>query len=460
MTATPDRRRHDGTPRVERADPNDLMQLAFDVGPVPMQMGAVVLIDPLIDPLSDVDATAALAVVGQRLSGITRLRQRLVRAPVGCGRPYWLDDPTFDLSAHLRVAACPPPMDESALLDLALAIVTTPLPPSRPLWSATLVTGLEHGRTGLVLVLHHVVADGLGGLAVLGELVDRTSLQREPRPATTAPRPAPSRTTLARDAWRERARRLLLVPSAARRLPAARAELGTATRALAPRTSLNRPTGTERRAGVVRVDLGALRSAAHAHAGTVNDVILTAVTGALGQVLAARGERVPHLVVSVPVSSRTETDRRDTGNHVGVTTVAAPLGGTPTARLEAVATTTGRRDRSRPGTSAALLQPFFRVLAHLGVLRWFMNHQRLVNTFVTNMPGPPGQVTFMGAPVTSIIPLSGTTGNAGVAFAALSYAGTLTLTAMADPDALPELDELIELVKSELDALVSPASPS
>lgn len=440
---------------IERAGPNDLMQLAFDVGPVPMQMGAVLL----LEPGGAFDPKGAVALLGQRLVRVPRLRQRLVRPAIGGGRPFWLDDPTFDIDAHITVSVCPSPRDESALIDFALSLATSPLPESRPLWSATFVTGLSHGRVGLVLVLHHVVADGLGGLAVLGELVDGSSLPREMPPAGGFPRPSPSHRALVIDAWRSRARRLPGFAETLWQMVPGAAELGTVRPGLAPRTSLNRPSGARRQASVVRADLSSLLSAAHAQGGTVNDVILTAVTGALGHVLAARGEHVSRLVVSVPVSSRTGATRDATSNHVGVTAVALPLAGEPRSRLKAVAAITRPRKRSQPGSSATLLQPTFRVLRAMGVLKWVMNHQRLVNTFVTNMRGPITPMTFMSAPIAGVVPISGISGNVTAAFAALSYAGTLTVTVIADPDAVPELDDLTAHLQHELDVLVSPSSP-
>jgi diacylglycerol O-acyltransferase / wax synthase len=108
-------------------------------------------------------------------------------APPGCGRPFWADDPAFDAGHHVRLRPCPAPGDERALLDVGAAVTGEPLPRSRPLWSATFVTGLADGGTGLIIVVNHVLADGIGGLAVLANLVDAPS---PPLPA--GPQAAPS----------------------------------------------------------------------------------------------------------------------------------------------------------------------------------------------------------------------------------------------------------------------------
>jgi len=153
---------------VDRASPADLMQLAMDVGPAPMHVGALLVLDT--GPGFNVQEAQRL--LGERVHAVPRLRQRLRRAPPGCGQPFWADDPAFDLRHHVRQLPCPPPGDERALLEVAAVVTGEPLPRSRPLWSATFVTGLADGGTGLVIVMNHVLADGIGGLAVLARLVD------------------------------------------------------------------------------------------------------------------------------------------------------------------------------------------------------------------------------------------------------------------------------------------------
>ncbi|HMA46248.1 MAG TPA: wax ester/triacylglycerol synthase domain-containing protein, partial [Frankiaceae bacterium] len=367
-------------PVIERASPDDLMQLACDVGPVPMQVGAVLVL--AAGPAFDV--SAAEDVIAERITAIPRLRQVLVRVPIGCGRPIWVDDATFDIRRHVRCVTCQPPGDEAALLGTAVAIAAEPLPSSRPLWSATFVTGLIGSRVALVVVFHHVLADGIGGLAVLANLVDGVPVAA-PAPF---PRPAPARRQLAVDALGARCEALARLSAALRALRPAVAELSPAGTARVPRTTLNRPTGPCRRITVTRADLGRIRDVAHAHGGTVNDAVLTAVTGALRALLARRGEPVDDLVVSVPVSGRTSSTAARLGNRVGVMPVSLPAGGDRLARLERIAAITRAHKTARRGASAALLGPVFRALAALGVLRWSVNRQRLVHTFATNLRGP------------------------------------------------------------------------
>ena len=170
---------------VDRATPADLMQLATEVGPLPINVGAVLV----LGPSAAFSVTDAQRLLAGRIRDVPRLRQRLRRAPPGCGRPFWADDRAFDVRRHVQARPCPVPGDERALLDVAAALFRVPLPWSRPLWSATFITGLENGGTGLVVVMHHVLADGIGGLAVLGGLVDEPP-GRPPAPLRRAPAPA------------------------------------------------------------------------------------------------------------------------------------------------------------------------------------------------------------------------------------------------------------------------------
>jgi hypothetical protein len=184
----------------------------------------------------------------------------------------------------------------------------------------------------------------------------------------------------------------------------------------------------------------------------VNDCLLVAVTGAIEHLLDTRGEHPGALVVSVPISSRRSTTSADLGNQVGVMPVRVDLRGDPTVRLARVAAETRVRRVAR-GSSAALVGPLFRGLAAVGAFRWFVNRQRLVNTFLTNLHGPADPVRLAGALVTRIVPVTITAGNVGVAFAALSYAGRLGVTVITDPDVVPEGAELARALEAQLAAL-------
>jgi diacylglycerol O-acyltransferase / wax synthase len=428
---------------LERVSALDLMQLSSDAGAVPNQVGAVLV----LDAGRGFDPEMAVALLGERIERVPRLRQRLTHVPVGCGRPIWVDDPLFDLARHVTVVAAPVDGDAAAVLAIAATRVTIPLPMSRPLWSATFVTGLAADRVALVVVFHHVLADGLGGLAVLAHLLDAPADESSPRRGF--PQPPPTRRQLRADGWRARLAALRRLPTAMQGVQGAVRELDVARTRPAPRTSLNRPTGPHRRLATVHTDLASIRDRAHAHGATVNDVVLTAVTGALRRLLLSRGERIDEVVVSVLVAPST-AGGAGPGNRIGVMPVRLPIGGRPEERLRAVATATRARKHGTRGASATLIAPLFRLLAALGLLRWFIDHQRMVTTFVTNLAGPRDPVTFAGHTVVDMQPVSLATGNVTVAFAVLSYAGTLTMTVAADPDHVGDLDVLVAALHEEL----------
>ncbi|MGZ4749824.1 MAG: wax ester/triacylglycerol synthase domain-containing protein [Oryzihumus sp.] len=423
---------------VDRASADDLMALAADHGPVPMQVGALLLLG------AGADAGAVAAAVGAACGWVPRLRQRLVRTPPGCGRPVWVEDAGFRAERHVRRVTL-----TGDLLELTAALVTTPLPRDRPLWAAVVVEGLPGGGVALVLVMHHVVSDGVGGLAVLGALADATQ-----HPPARAGHPArPTTRVLLRDAWTARAAAVRRMPLAGRRVAAAATELGLQRVRLAARTSLNVRTGPRRRLLVVSVPLAGVRAAAHQHGATVNDEVVSAIGGALGDLVAARGEPLAELVVSVPVSARTQTSASQLGNQVGAMPVTVDLRADRAERLRRVAALTAARRAAQRGGSAALLVPAFRLLATLGLFRLFVDHQRLVHTFVSDLRGPVERWAIAGVPVEAVVPVAPTPGNVTVSFGVLSYAGTLAVAVLADPERVPDLDVLGAALARELDAL-------
>ena len=431
---------------IARASSADLMQLAAEAGSVPMNIGAVLV----LGGDAGFRVERARQLLGERICAVPRMRQRLYRAPPGCGRPYWADDPAFNVLQHVRQVPCAAPGDQRALLGIAAALIGRPLPRSRPLWSATFVTGLADGSTGLVIALDHVLADGIGGLAVLARLADES-----PGPALGGrapfPAPAPTARALAADAWTGRAVRLVHVADRMRAIRQGAAELGAGgpPRRLRP-ASLNRPTGPLRRLEVIAADLAAVREIGHACGGTVNDVILAAVAGALRALLASRGEQLDLVTISAPVSARQADTVGQLGNQAGAMMVTFRTDGGLAGRVARVAAVTSERKRASRGSSAGLLGPLFRLLAAAGLLRWFFNHQRLVTTFVTNLRGPAEPLTLGGASLRAVLPVPATTGNVPVTFAALSYAGTLWLTVLSDPAVVPDVAVLTAALRREL----------
>lgn len=440
---------------IERASPTDRAFLAMDAsGQVPEQFGVILL----LDEAGGFDLSRARRLIAERIPAVPRLRQRLIRTPFGCGAPIWVDDHEFDIRGHVRTVECAAPGDEPALLDTAVSVIGARLRPAAPLWSAVFITGLADGTLALVLVLHHVLADGVGGLAVLANLVDA---QAGP-PSACFPRPAPAAARLAREAFLRRLRGLRHSAQSWRLLRASMGAGGGLRPPRAARCSLNQRTGSRRRLAVVRADIAALRAAAHRHGATTNDAILVAVAGALHRVLMARGEPAGTLVVTVPVSGRRPGDGPALGNMVSPMLVPVPAIGAVGERLQQVAAQVRAHKAAATGPPPiAVLGWLFRPLAAFGGYHWYMNHQHRFHTLVSHVRGPAERAAFGGSPITSAVPVGlGEGGNVTVHFEVLSYAGTLTLTAVVDPDHFPDPDTLTDALRAELDQIIhDPAVP-
>jgi WS/DGAT/MGAT family acyltransferase len=424
---------------IERLSLADLTVLASDRGSVPMNMGALLELDsPSVLSLADLRSLLAA-----RVPRVTRLRQRLAAAPLGCGRPAWIDDPDFHLDRHLGEQVVPPPGGRQGLMDAAAELVCRRLDPERPLWHAWLLSDDASARCALVLVVHHVLADGLGGLAVLAELSDGAPTV----PPREFPHPPPTRRELFRDAARDRAAAVAAAPRTVRLMVAGLRELGLrrATRlSLVAETSLLGPTSDQRRLATVDLPLAEVRSLAHRIGGTVNDVMLAAVSGALLTAMRTRGEDPSRLVISVPISGRRagETDRL--GNHTGVRPIAVPAILDDHFRLATIVALTRAQAATPRATSAAPLGLVFRLLRRLGLFRVFVEHQRLVHTFETNLRGPSAALSLGGHRIGSVIPVVVNPGNVGISFVVLSYAGSLGVTLVADPLIVPDQDAVAE----------------
>lgn len=433
---------------IERASTADLALLAIESGgSVPEHVGAVLV----LDAGRGVDVASAQRVLAERIRAVPRLRQRLVRPPFGCGRPLWVDDPDFDAGRHVRLRPCPAPGGEQALLDVAAAILSEPLPRSRALWAAVFVPDPVGGTVGLVLVLHHVLADGIDGMAILARLLDGA----EPEPSGSFPRPFPTRRRLVAEAFRSRLQALGRYRGqgrALRRTPAA-ADATPARRAVA--CSLLHVTGPRRRFAVARTGLVALHAAGHRHGGTVNDVLLATVGGALHTLLEGRGEHVETFRVAVMVAGGKKASADAPGNQAVPLVVDVPGTGTPAERLERMSGVVRAARESTTGRSPGAVPPtLLRWLAAVGVYRLYLRHQRRLHTLVSNVHGPDRPLSFDGAPVSAIVPVAlAEAGNLTVTVIALSYAGTLTVTLSADPDLVPDLPLLAAALQAELDAL-------
>jgi diacylglycerol O-acyltransferase len=423
-------------------------------------------------PLHGPDGRLRVDAVRQELAGrlqlVPRLRQRVLWPRVGQGLPLWVDDPGFDLANHVRAVQVQAPGGDRELLGLCDELCLRLLDRARPLWELWLVTGLAAGRVGLVLKLHHSLADGLAAVQIAGLLLDSTA--NAPNPAAPwQPRPAPSGWALGADNLRGRsaalAAALMRLRHPGQLAAQARTLAGAAQLAAGGRhqrrSVLRRPVGGRRRLAVVRAGLAEVKAVAHAHAhgATVNDLLLAAVTGGLRTMLLARGTPVEGLALyaSVPVALRAGADAAALGNQVGLMVVPLPVGEPdPAQRLQLITRATTQRKR-RPERLASLRPAGS--LTILRVLNRYSRHQRIVDLFVTNVPGPQHALYVLGARLVEAFPVVQVAGNVPLSVAVLSYAGQLNIGIQSDPDSLPDLGLFTDGLRRSLEELGA-ATPS
>jgi WS/DGAT/MGAT family acyltransferase len=445
--------------RMDRLTASDLFMLwAGDFG-WSQDIGVLAILDGtrLLDPDGRVRIDEVRRRLEPRLHLVPRFRQLLYRPRRGLGWPLWVDAPSFDLAEHLRVHPLAAPGEEAQLLAACAQLYQQRLDPSRPLWQAWLLPGLPDHRVGLLLRAHHTIADGVAGMATFGALLDLDADAPTTVVPPWTPTPIPTAGELLRDNLHRRRQELgrglsrLAHASWPRRASSGALREFFAQRA--PRTSLNRPIGTDRRLAVVRSRLEVAKQVAHAHQATVNDVVLAAVAGGLRQLLAGRGENVQGLVlrVMVPISLHHERPGQASGNQDAMMMVPLPLGEPdPVRRLELIAPeTAARKHKAHPQVTSGI----FGFVAVQRATYRFQVHQRFVNLSVTNVPGPPVPLYVAGARLLELFPVAPILGNQTLTVGVLSYAGQLNLTAMADQDTCPDVDVFAQGVRSALDEL-------
>ena len=430
----------------------------------PQDIGALVILDgaSLLDAEGRFRIETAREEISRRLHRVPRFRQLLYRPRFGLGWPLWVDAASIDLTEHVREFRLPAGADEAQLLAACEELRHRRLSRSRPLWEMWFLHGLPDRRVGLFMKVHHTIADGVAGIAVLGAFVDPVPEPGVPDAPPWTPAAMPMTGALFVDNLRRRGQELvravakLAHPVATVRLarrgwPAVREAF---VEAKAPRTSLSRRVGWHRRLALVRSDLELVKQIAHAHDATVNDVLMVALAGGLRALLVGRSERVDGLVLraAVPVSLHQEQPGQARGNRDGMMMVPLPIREPDdTSRLRLIAAeTTRRKGKYRPQGGTL----FRSVVAQRAFLR-LAPYQRLTNTYAANVPGPPVPLYFAGARLLEVFPVVPIWGNVSLGVGALSYAGQFNITAVADRDACPDLEDFAQGVRRSLDALAA-----
>ena len=447
----------------------------------PMHVGATLVFEggPLVDELGAVDIDAVRAFIGARLQYAPRYRQRLEWIPVE-RHPVWVDDAHFDIDFHVQHAALPHPGDEEALAEMAGRFMSQRLDRAKPLWEVMVVEGLQEGRFALLSKVHHCMIDGIGGVDLMRVLLS-PSPEDEPGEADRfEPRPAPSRAQLFAD---EVARRMKAPADAARSLrkfvdetrelsEEVRHRLLAMTHTArsgwfsnASETPINGRIGPNRRIAWLVTDLDEVKAVKNALGGTVNDVVIAAVAGAVRTFLTEhRDFDVEGLDfrAMVPVSTRgTGADSGTGSNHVTMWLLDLPVGLESAAdRLSAVSDATEHLKVSEQALGASLLTQSvsFTPSTVLGVAaRVVAATARPFNMTITNVPGPQLPLFLYGAQLRRIFPMVPLWVNHGLGVALFSYDGELNWGLGADRDLVPDLDRFVECIRSALDDLSAAA---
>jgi diacylglycerol O-acyltransferase len=413
-----------------------------------------------------------------RLHLVPRYRHKLATPPLESGRPLWVDDPDFNLEYHVRQTALPSPGSEEQLFLLTSRIASQPLDRSKPLWENWLVEGLADGRFALISKTHHALVDGVSGVDLASVMFDT---EREPGPPDSElepwrPEPEPSPVNLVLAGARGvvtttfglMARTIGAATRPATSMNVLRdalegvGELVWAGLNPAPETPLNVEIGPHRRYAVVRQQLADYKEVKDALGGTINDVVLSVVSGALAAWLQSRGVRTEGLEMRalVPVSVRRQDQRHTLGNQLTVMRAPLPVYiEEPVARLRFIRAAMDGLKESKQAVGAATLAAVNSlapptILAQASRLNF---STRLFNLLVTNIPGPQMPLYLLGRQLEDLFPVAFLPENHALAIAIMSYNGRLDYGLLGDYDAMPDIDLVAEGIGVALEELLAAA---
>jgi diacylglycerol O-acyltransferase len=419
-----------------------------------------------------------LEAIERRLSLVPRYRQRLAFVPLQQGRPKWVDDPHLNLRYHVRSTALPAPGSERQLKDLAGRVFAQQLDRDKPLWEIWLVEGLEDGRFAVLSKTHHALVDGISGVDIMSVLFDTS-----PDPAVPTdpgdrwlPRPVPSGAQMLGEALVERAtipteivRSARAVLRGPRRIlsEARDAAVGVGAMAWAglnpaPTSPYNESIGPHRRFTWVRADLGEVKAIKNELGGTVNDVVLATVAGALGRHLRRRGQDTDGLELKamIPVSVRADVERGALGNRVAAMMAPLPVWcQDPVARLDIVREALQGLKSSGQAVGAEVLTQLtgFAPATVMDQASRLVARQRLFNLVVTNVPGPQFHLYMAGRRLLDIFPMVPLAKNQGLGIALMSYAGKINFGLVGDWDVMWDIDDFAEDIRISLEELAAAA---
>jgi diacylglycerol O-acyltransferase / wax synthase len=456
---------------MERLSPVDVSFLDQEKEGSHMHIGAVMMFEGPPPAYEDLRAH-----IESRLHLVPRYRQKLVYPRFQMGRPLWIDDPRFNLEYHVRHTALPSPGGVEQLRLLTGRIFSQRLDRSKPLWELWLVQGLENNRFALINKTHHALVDGVSGVDITTVLFDTSPTPTPVGAEGWTPSVEPSDAQLVAEGVKGLA--MLPARAARRAVDAARrpgdtaAEVREAAEGLGaiawslanppPQTPLNVPIGPHRRVLWIRFPLADLKEIKNRLGGTVNDVFLATVSGALARWLKRRGVRTEGLELRgiVPVSIRADEHRGALGNRITAMLGPLPVYATdPVDRLRVVTSAMKGLKESKQAVGAETLtrlQDFAppTILAQASRLNF---STRAYNLLVTNVPGPQIPLYLIGRELQELAPVPFLAPERALAIAIVSYNGSVDIGLIGDYDAMSDLDEFGEDIEAAVEELLAAA---
>jgi WS/DGAT/MGAT family acyltransferase len=447
-----------------RMSAEDAWFLYFEKPDAPLHIGSVAIYE------GEVPFEKFYASMDARMHLIPRYRQRAVIPPFFAGHPTWEDDPNFSLDRHLRLIELPKPGTREQLLQASCDVFATMLPRDRPLWDMTIIHGLEGGKTAFVSRVHHCLVDGVSGIELLLAVLDLvpnpepTPPPAEPWQPRALPQPATAWADAVFEQWNDNLRALtewqqnLLDPRAQMRQAnefarALQTTLPAAMRQPA-KTPWNKPISGKRAVAWTSMSFAEVRGIRGKIGGTVNDVMLTIIGGALGRYLREKSISTEgmKLRLMIPVNVRKEDEKGALGNRVSMMLPEIPAGiADPVARLNAVREEMERL-KSRNQANA------FESLTHLATNAPAVFHALAgmggvppggANLVCTNVPGPMIPLYCVGHRLLEHYPMVPLAGDLGIGVGITSFDKNLFLGVMSDPEIIPDVDIIGEYCADE-----------
>ena len=458
---------------LDRLSSTDVSFLTNESSSSHMHVGAIMIFEGPAPSYEDL-----LDHIQSRLRLVPRFRQKLAYPPVQTGRPFWVDDPNLNLEYHVRHSALPAPGSEDQLRRMAARVFSQQLDRSKPLWELWLVQGLTRNRFALLTKTHHAVVDGASGVDIATVLFDLNPVPEQPHSDDAwTPQPEPSSATLlakgVEDVARAPVRAVRRLERAVQHPESAVKQVSDAVEAVsevgwnfanpAPKVPMNVEIGSHRRFAWVRSDLDRFKRVKDALGGTVNDVVLAVVAGALREWLRGRGIRTEGLELraQVPVSIRASDEHGQLGNRLAVMRAPLPVYiADPVRRLEAVSQAMKGLKQSKQALGAEVISRFndFAPPTLLAQAARINFSTRLFNLTVTNVPGPQVPLYVLGRELEDIFPIGFLPPNQALFVAIMSYNGGMNFGLLADYDSIDDVDVIASGIETAIAELVDAAA--